>query len=372
VLRFNFTDFITWVEDNDFIYNDFDQLASLLTNYLLDFELCDTKHVQNIASKFEDVLKNCDEITYEEPGVSEAYTILHFLDRYHRFQLIILKLLKMGRLPTEKNIDCLDIGTGPSPSLFALSDIYSLIRKYELQKNIEKITDMKVTLDYVERGENFRNWLHRFTEYANYHSNKKYMVPYHHGTFRDYANIEFNYAIKNPFIEDDDSDELYYKKFRYNFVILSNFLTNSKVVSEFSESLYKTALNMRNRGIIVIVGAVSQSSKYKVVYDSIRSLFLNSNYSNYKFIASCKEVYFADNRMFYNYDDRFGTRIKKFYQMILKRCEDYDAMSLIPKESRDEILRTIDDGYNKEIKWEIYVFYKSSKLRKQRFSKENT
>ena len=370
--RFNFTDFITWVEDNDFFYKDFDQLASLLTDYLLDYELCDAKHVQNIALKFDDVLKNCDEITYKEPYVSEAYVILHFLDRYHRFQLIILKLLKMGRLPTKKNIDCLDIGTGPSPILFALSDVYSLIRKYGLQKNIEKITDVKVTPDYVEQSEYFRNWLHRFTEYANYHSNKKYMVPYHHGTFSDYDNIRFNNTIRDPFFEDDDSHELYCRKFRYDFVVLSNFLTNKEVVNKFSESLYKTALNMRNRGIIVIVGADSQSSKYKDAYDSIRPLFLNSNYSNYRYIASCKEVYFANNRMSYNYDDRFGKRIKNFYQVILQRFEDYDAVSLIPKESRKNILKTIDDGYNKEIKWEIYVFYKSSKLRKSIFSKKNT
>ena len=66
---------------------------------------------------FSTVLEQCDQISYNENGVPEAYIILHFLDRYHRFQLIFMDMLKARCFPIKETIAMIDIGTCPEPSM---------------------------------------------------------------------------------------------------------------------------------------------------------------------------------------------------------------------------------------------------------------
>jgi len=105
-------------------------------------------NIHCIGHQLESVLKNCDEISYEEAGTAEAYALLHFLDRYHRFQLVFENLDSLGLMPAKKKeypVDVLDVGTGPGPSMYALSDFFS--SKGESGFNI----------DYVEKSKQFRN-----------------------------------------------------------------------------------------------------------------------------------------------------------------------------------------------------------------------
>lgn len=128
---FSKSDFLRWVEDNDLLYIKFLEIANRLESFIISNVLEDSDRAKVIALRLEDVLHNCDEITYDEEGSAEAYAILHFLDRYHRFQLIFIKMLELDLLTIKRSrIDNLDVGTGPAPALFALSDMYSLIKEY--------------------------------------------------------------------------------------------------------------------------------------------------------------------------------------------------------------------------------------------------
>jgi hypothetical protein len=101
----------------------FKELGSLVEGYLLDQMDRYAEVGRGMASR--NVLNRCDTITYDEPGAANAYVLLHFLDRYHRFQLTFDLLARHKLMPLRhRDLHMLDVGTGPGPSMFALSDFY--------------------------------------------------------------------------------------------------------------------------------------------------------------------------------------------------------------------------------------------------------
>src|SRR5688572_10716731 len=55
------------------------ELNYLLKDFLEARINSDNEYSNNIASQLLNVLKHCDEITYEAQGTAEAYALLHFL-----------------------------------------------------------------------------------------------------------------------------------------------------------------------------------------------------------------------------------------------------------------------------------------------------
>lgn len=139
--------FKEWLEKDDCIYKHFIMLRDRLEMYLKEYVTHNGK--LEVCDRFDDVLRNCDTITYNENGVSCAYAILHFLDRYHRFQLIFLELIEKKKLPIKESIDIIDIGSGPGPSMYATSDMYNLYRLYE-EEIYGKSKIKKINIEYVE------------------------------------------------------------------------------------------------------------------------------------------------------------------------------------------------------------------------------
>ncbi|HDR7288002.1 hypothetical protein SIL04_16985 [Bacillus cereus group sp. BfR-BA-00331] len=90
--NFNGAEFLLWAEEQNLFYKKFLLIADRIQGFIIDMVLNDVKRAEAVAICLEDVMRNCDEITYDEPGNAEAYAILHFLDRYHRFQLIYRKM----------------------------------------------------------------------------------------------------------------------------------------------------------------------------------------------------------------------------------------------------------------------------------------
>ena len=135
------------------------ELDSLVRDFLLR-QLRDSQVARAVGGQLVNVLQNCDAITYEEEGAVEAYAMLHFLDRYHRFQLIFAQLHVQHLMPFRKRVlDILDVGTGPGPSMFALSDFYvDLLGLGEGPSRGSRHPRFRI--DYVERSQSFRSWLH--------------------------------------------------------------------------------------------------------------------------------------------------------------------------------------------------------------------
>ncbi|MGV6851470.1 MAG: hypothetical protein ACWA5R_04720 [bacterium] len=340
----------------------FTELASLLDAFIKEcYYECDK--VSLISSQLENVLKNCDSISYDEPGAAQAYAILHFLDRFHRFQLTFKELDQQKIMPIRnRKIDILDIGTGPGPSMFALSDFYT-----EKQKELRGKLEIDFNIDYVERSDSFRSWIHHFTEYANYHSPSKmaWKVPYHHGTFFDFKDIEFN-QYRND-LRYNRHGQSYYKdyvkRYRFDIAVFSNFLTNKSQVMNFSDEIVNSMRFLRNNGVFIIVGSKSTSKKYREVYDELSKILLNENFNNWKFIAGCKKKEMALNTLCYSWNDEYGKQLKlltnNFYRKAMSCGND-----IISPEIRKILENTISSSYNRTIEWEIHVFTKYAKLRK--------
>lgn len=192
-----FQEFIQWVVDNGILYERFALLAQHLEQYILDEVLISEGVTKQIVSRFDDVIQNCDTVDYNADGVVEAYTILHFMDRYRRFQLIYLKLLEHEVFPIKSfPIDILDVGTGPAPALFALSDIYLCLRRYGESISNENLMKLEFRPDYVEHSHRFREWLHHFTEFtyaqANMKLHENWVVPFQHGSFWNFQSTDFH------------------------------------------------------------------------------------------------------------------------------------------------------------------------------------
>jgi len=315
------------------------------------------ENVQAIARQIWNVLSNCDSISYDEAGVGYAYALLHFLDRFRRFQMTYELLDKKKLMPIKgTKIDILDIGTGPGPSMYALSDFYSEKKK--------QFSDIKFDIDYVERSTEFRNWLHHFTEFANSRSfiSFPWLVPFHHGSFREFKELEFNRREMSWGYNWKPITRIVKK--RLNVIILSNFLTTANQVYNFSNEIRDCMRYLRNRGILVVVGAKYESGKYKEVYDAIDETILDGHYGNHKFRASCENVTPSNNRLFYSYSDEYGKRLKEIFKDFLAACDNFEGIELGKKE-KNILLHSTNDEYSKNIQWDVFVYRKKSAMRKR-------
>ena len=199
-------------------YENFCEIANLFMEYI--FEI-DHNNWEEIVKELENVLSRCDEIDYQSDATAMAYAIWHFLDRYHRMQIMCTDLLKEGCLNRRKQYDVLDVGTGPSQVLFALSDHFQNLNK------IEKEISCIFNSDYVEQSQGFRNFLHHFVEYA-LTKGKQYLVPFHHGRTSNVFDIEFNELIESW--STSRQGKYRYYKYRYDVVVFNNFLTTKGFV----------------------------------------------------------------------------------------------------------------------------------------------
>lgn len=344
------------------------ELHSLLKNFLNQYIFCDKDYTKSISKQLLNVLKNCDDITYEEPGTAEAYALLHFLDRYHRFQIIFDILYKHKYMPLPpRKIDILDVGTGPGPSMYAVSDFYTGLQKIR-KRTFQQVYEIDFSIDYVERSSEFRNWLHHFTEYVNYYCESQipWRVPYHHGTFVDFQGLDFNQR-RTYFDYDDDGDYVFrehIEKYRYDLVVFSNFLTTKEQVSNFSNELKNCVRNLRNKGILVVVGAKSSDKKYSHVYEEISNAILSEDYNNWKFIATCEKLDLNNSAMSYTWNDFYGEKNKDLIRAIYDRLKVTDDSSISPDIAKI-LEKTIKPDYSKLIDWEIHIFRKRAKMRKK-------
>ena len=341
------------------------ELSALLTEHLERQLDQNPELAAEVGSQLLNVLKNCDEITYEEAGTAQAYALLHFLNRYHRFQLTFAALQEQGVLPKRTSgLEILDIGTGPGPSMFATSDFFSVLLGWKPRDRFEYGT-CPFRIDYVERSFEFRNWLHHLTEYVNYWSPSglPWQVPFHHGTFHDFQDIQFNQP--RTYYERDGDDEVIrrsIKKHRFDVAIFSNFLTTKDQVLGFRKEIEDCARYLRHNGILIVVGAPDRSKKYQAVYKEITSIVLDGKYGRHSFKAHCREIKLAQTVLSFKWDDPYGSHIKDFTRRIFEKLKK-QAPHHIPEEAKTRIEASFEKEYNYPIEWEVRVFKKIAKPR---------
>ncbi len=395
---YNTTEIINWIERNNYFYKRFCYLSDILEYYLINYVLVSRERAKSIAENLLDVIKKCNTVDYNKKGVPEAYTILHFLDRYHRFQLISKLLLKYYKLPIKrKKIDIIGVGTGPAPSLFAISDIYTLLKIYGKETNKLVFKELKFKTDYVENSYGWRNWLHRFLEFANGTNEERYRmdyekyrpidfrwsVPYQHGSFNNAKGLDFRKRKQELFMSLKTKYEIgenYFSQYsfeydfpywrhsnRYNLVIFSNFFTQISLVNNLKLELRSFADSLRKRGLIIIVGAKGDPRKrtddYHAIYDKISLILEDDKYYKKKSIGFCKKIKFP-LEISYEWSNSYGKKMQSFYKSILNKFEDLKVKQDIPTEALDFLENRIKNNEFK-IKWATHIFRKGFIFKKK-------
>jgi hypothetical protein len=265
----------------------------------------------------------------------------------------------------ETGIDVLDIGTGPGPSMFAVSDFYSeRFGQADALHSDHRRPAFKI--DYVERSVEFRNWLHHFTEYANSCSptSQRWYVPYHHGTFHDFRDIEFDQELSSWEPDDDGGGEYvsYIQRRRYDLITFSNFLTTRDQIIQFKDELQNCARFLRHKGILLVVGATDASAKYKDVYDALSKVILGRGYGSRKFAAWCESVQLEPHVLSYRWTDPYGERLKQQLRSVYEVLQSTYAEA-IPAEAAQRLQASIQPNYNRAKEWQVVVFRKQARPR---------
>lgn len=328
--------------------DDFNQIKKLFEDFIFSYQ-----NWNGIVMRLSDVLDKCDEIDYEENETANAYAIWHFLDRYHRFQIIIADLWKRGYLCYKKNraIDILEIGAGPAQGLFAFSEHYAELNKL-YNKNIYSIQS-----DYVEQSNGFRNFLHHFVEYAMA-NNKYYMIPFHFGRWENAFDFKFEEFICNWW------GGFFKRKYRYDIVVISNFLTTQCYVEDFKKQLTDICKYMRNYGMLIVVGANDTSNKYKNIYSSVDEI-VNRKFGNRNFWGWWRKVY--EKTFSYDYSDEYGELLREYYCTLKKFINNKNLWDSVPNKAQDKLIGTINHTREKilaenweGIHWKVVVYQKHS------------
>jgi hypothetical protein len=152
------------------------------------------------------------------------------------------------------------------------------------------------------------------------------------------------------------------KKYRFDLVLFSNFLTNEEQVTSLEGELQGAIRYLRNRGLAVVVGAQRTSDKYRKVYRAVDRVIRAGNYSNWRFRASCTKAILLPHAPF-SYDDRFGERVKSLIRLLLERAEEMGCAAQIPSSVVNKLRETISPEYRRTIQWETRVYLKHSRLR---------
>jgi hypothetical protein len=349
-----------WVEKHDKLFEKYLMMYHTLLDYLEHYMEEDKAQV---CKCFSDVFRRCDEISYDEPGMHIAYVLFHFLDRYYRFQLTYLKLITDGIFPLKESINVLDIGTGPGPSMYAISDLLDLFIEYETTIYGRSVIE-RINIDYAERSASFRHFLHIFTELLLSKGGKCH-VPFHFGTWHDVNELDF--SGKMDFVNSLwINGELIYKEVQtrkvrrsFDIVVYSNFLTNENIVDKFTIQIMKSAFYLKNKGLFLLVGANPNSKKYSPVYKKVDQMLSNQKYTNKRYRGGLKKTINA-LEMSYSYRDKSSAYTKDFIIRNIDILTNNNWRCFIEENFLKELEHWKDAQSSNSIKWFISVYKRHS------------
>jgi hypothetical protein len=315
--------FLRWEEENKILWGAFDKLAKDLETYLLDYILTDKEACEIFASNLPQVIKECNEKIYESPLMPHSYAFVHLLERYRRFWGILTELTKAKILPLNDNIiNILDIGTGPAPTLYAISDYYEALLRYADIVKCREIAIPELRLESVESSREVLPFMHMFSELSFRRG------PFH-VTFSDFQGLnladhrsQLKERRTREIADEDDTSEYLAKKwiheyepwwkriFRYNLCVLSYFLTKPETVTKFEKELKALFKDLPNGGTVIVIGGTGPN--YPRIYEMVEVLAEN---------AGITDVNWIPRSLSCTYGDIYSDRIKNLYNLVWRRLE---------------------------------------------------
>ena len=272
----HYNDYLSWLAEKSARQDLLKLLADQLSQFLISV-LTTPENCKEFWSVIPDIRSACNDITYAKPYAIEAYAYVHLLDRYWRTWDVLIELTKTAALPLGKEgVRILDVGTGPAPTPYAISDFYELLREYGVVVGSEELAQQTTHFTIVERNTGMCGFMNRFNQTMG-----------RSGPFRadidDFSIIDFAskrigiyYHLLDEEYYDSERDEHFLEYSpeeanyiaqqyaRYRMVVFSNFLTLSDSVQTFEKPLRALLSDLQTGSVVIVLGG--RSSRYNKIY----------------------------------------------------------------------------------------------------------
>jgi len=276
-------DFLTWLSEKKAREHLLKSLAHQLSRYLTGI-LSTPESCRHFWSAIPSVRSACNENkTYAKPFAVEAYAYVHLLDRYWRTWGALVEMTKAAVLPLgQRGVRILDVGTGPAPTPYAISDFYDLLREYGLAVECEELTQQTTHFSIIEKSPEMCRFMHRFGEFTERSG------PSCSGRF-DFSLVDppaereellrrllneeyYDYETGDSYSEylPEEANWIAQRHARFRLVIFSNFFTLEDSVQAFEQPLRSLLLDLRPGSGVIVIGA--RGSHYPKIYSDLISI----------------------------------------------------------------------------------------------------
>jgi hypothetical protein len=289
--------FLRWLEQTGRTRHEFAALSHQTTDYLIS-AIPDQKTATRFINQTALAHDHCDEPIYSEPLVVEAYVFLHFLERYRRCWRLLSHMVEQAILPmSQYGINVLDVGTGPGPTGYAVSDFYRCLCDFATEASVSGLLTPEPSFTFVELAPEMSRFIHLFSETARQRG------PYH-TAFSNFADVNIdsirraNREALVAKIEHEDEttrrhakwfvEEMYgpeARTWRFQLVVFGYFLTETDQVDRFNQQILAAFRSLTRGGILAVVGATGGKSvaatgdgkDYSVIYEEVDLLLKQSD-----------------------------------------------------------------------------------------------
>lgn len=100
-----YPDFFSYINKQDLLYEKFNQILEYLLGFLIKNFINNKGFCLELLNILNKLFDECNKLDYNDPVYAIAFTITHFLNRYHRFQKIGMKLFEKALLSLRINTD---------------------------------------------------------------------------------------------------------------------------------------------------------------------------------------------------------------------------------------------------------------------------
>lgn len=117
-----------------------------------------------IAPRLPEVLRDCDNLTFNTEAEVRAYAALHLVDRYGRVLQVLEYLFAIGRLPLRHaGVAALEVGAGPAPALYAIHDFCDDLVRWPGRGEDWSTGPLRIS-DALDRASGWDHFLHGLSE----------------------------------------------------------------------------------------------------------------------------------------------------------------------------------------------------------------
>jgi hypothetical protein len=259
--------------------------------------VADAESGAHVVRSLPSTMGQCNELDFATEAETLAYTIWHLVDRYGRVLQVLDGLFAAGYLPLrKKRMSVLEVGSGPSPASYAVTDFYLDLRTWSASQGEPQVDICPVTnLMLLDRGPAWAHLVHNLSEELLVLGESRRPRPF------DITYDEFeSFSVRSEHLagieqetrrliaEADYWDERLgrqearaeairgraYPPGAVDLIVICNFLTFSAMTEYFAREIELLADSLTPGGVLVAVG--SSRSGYNSIFEELTQLVTRS------------------------------------------------------------------------------------------------